>query len=141
MLINGVGATATGITLIVILCAKFLEGAWITMLLMPLLLLTMTAIRRHYGVVAKAVEAPLEFDPGKPKSADCVAAGSELESDCRPGPALRLNLSAEVRAVHIECRRARPGQAVASAGGAAGARIGAAGAGTGWCWRRRIERP
>ena len=30
MIVNAVGATATGITLVVILCAKFLDGAWIT---------------------------------------------------------------------------------------------------------------
>lgn len=66
MIVNGIGAAATGVTLVVILCAKFLEGAWITMLLMPLLLGTMFYIRRHYDAVARAVEAPLEFDPGKP---------------------------------------------------------------------------
>jgi amino acid transporter len=103
MLINGVGATATGITLIVILCAKFLEGAWITMLLMPLLLLTMTAIRRHYGVVAKAVEAPLEFDPGKPNPPIVLLPVQSWNQIAAQALRFALNLSAEVRAVHIEC--------------------------------------
>src|SRR6202451_1808187 len=66
MIVNGIGATATGITLVVILCAKFLEGAWITILLMPLLLATMMYVRRHYEAVAQQLEEPLEFDPGKP---------------------------------------------------------------------------
>ena len=35
MVINGVGAVATGITLIVVLVAKFTEGAWITAILVP----------------------------------------------------------------------------------------------------------
>jgi hypothetical protein len=52
MIINGVGAFATGLTLIVILCAKFLEGAWITILLMPLLLGAMISVRRHYDAVS-----------------------------------------------------------------------------------------
>ena len=30
MIVNGVGAVATGITLLVVLVAKFSEGAWIT---------------------------------------------------------------------------------------------------------------
>ncbi len=33
MLVNGVGAVATGITTVVVLVAKFAEGAWITVLL------------------------------------------------------------------------------------------------------------
>ena len=36
MLVNGVGAAATGITTLVVLVAKFVEGAWITALLMAL---------------------------------------------------------------------------------------------------------
>ena len=35
MLVNGIGALATGITLLVVLVAKFTEGAWITALLVP----------------------------------------------------------------------------------------------------------
>lgn len=38
MIINGVGAVATGITLVVVFSAKFTEGAWITALLVPLML-------------------------------------------------------------------------------------------------------
>src|SRR5580704_15479101 len=35
MLVNGVGALATGITVAVVLVAKFVDGAWITVLLIP----------------------------------------------------------------------------------------------------------
>ncbi|MDE1161106.1 MAG: APC family permease [Acidobacteriaceae bacterium] len=45
---NGLGACATGITLCVVLFAKFMSGAWITTLLMPLLIGVMVAIKRHY---------------------------------------------------------------------------------------------
>ena len=38
MFINGLGALVTGITVLVVLVAKFLAGAWITMLLIPILL-------------------------------------------------------------------------------------------------------
>ena len=51
MLINGIGAIATGITLLVVLVTKFLSGAWVTALLVPLLIWTMLAIKRHYGRV------------------------------------------------------------------------------------------
>ncbi len=46
--VNGVGALATGGTVAVVLVAKFAEGAWITMLLMPTILLIMAGVHRHY---------------------------------------------------------------------------------------------
>jgi amino acid transporter len=56
MIINGLGAAATGITVVVVLTAKFVEGAWITVLLIPSLLIAMTWIRRHYVAMAKEIE-------------------------------------------------------------------------------------
>ena len=35
MFVNGLGGIATGITVVVVLVAKFVDGAWITMLLIP----------------------------------------------------------------------------------------------------------
>ena len=103
MIINGIGAFATGITLIVILCAKFLEGAWITMLLLPLLLATMIAIRRHYDAVSRQVEAPIEFQPGKPNPPMVVLPVQRWNKITDKALRFSLNLSADVRAVHIEC--------------------------------------
>ena len=51
LFLNGLGAVATGITLCVILVAKFREGAWVTALLVPLLILLMHSVRRHYARV------------------------------------------------------------------------------------------
>ena len=63
MLVNGVGATATAITLAVILVAKFAEGAWITLLLIPAMLMLFYAVNRHYASVARelAYHAPLDL--------------------------------------------------------------------------------
>ena len=49
--VNGLGAVVTGITTCVILVAKFTEGAWITILFIPMLMLVFSATRRHYHVV------------------------------------------------------------------------------------------
>jgi amino acid transporter len=103
MVINAIGATATGLTLVVILCAKFLEGAWITILLMPLLLGAMISVRRHYSAVARQVEAPLEFDPGKPNPPLVVLPVQRWNKIAAKALRFSLNLSADVRAVHIEC--------------------------------------
>jgi amino acid transporter len=55
MLVNGIGAVATGLTTLVVLVAKFVEGAWITVLLIPALIVMMRAVRRHYAQVGKEI--------------------------------------------------------------------------------------
>ena len=45
---NGIGALATLITLGVVIMSKFLEGAWITVLLIPLIVLAFRTIHTHY---------------------------------------------------------------------------------------------
>ncbi len=46
--INGFGALATGTALAVILAAKFLEGAWLTVIVIPCTILLLRAVRRYY---------------------------------------------------------------------------------------------
>ena len=53
LLVNGLGAVATGIALCVIIVAKFVEGAWITILVIPLLFWLMHSIRQRFATVAR----------------------------------------------------------------------------------------
>jgi len=55
MMLNGLGGAATGITTVVVLVAKFLDGAWITVLLIPLLIVMMRRVGRHYSIVAQEI--------------------------------------------------------------------------------------
>jgi amino acid transporter len=68
MVVNGVGATVTGITVVVVLVAKFTEGAWVTMVLIPGLLMLMAAVRRQYHKVGLQVasQTPLELKNFRP---------------------------------------------------------------------------
>jgi hypothetical protein len=50
-LANAVGAIATGVTLLVVGITKFLDGAWITIIIIPLLVIMFLQIRRHYSHV------------------------------------------------------------------------------------------
>lgn len=50
--INGLGATATLIVLIVLVMTKFMHGAWIVVVIIPLLVAMFRAIQRHYTDVA-----------------------------------------------------------------------------------------
>lgn len=53
MTANGVGALATGLTLLVVGITKFLDGAWITVFLIPILVITFLKIRDHYQQVSE----------------------------------------------------------------------------------------
>lgn len=63
MWVNGAGAIATGAALGIILAAKFVEGAWITVLAIPALLIVFKLVNRHYRRVAEQTRAhrPLEL--------------------------------------------------------------------------------
>jgi hypothetical protein len=54
-LINAVGAALTGLVLVVVLATKFLQGAWIVVVAMPLIFLVMQAIHRHYDRVREEI--------------------------------------------------------------------------------------
>ena len=50
--INGIGATATLIVLVVLIITKFIHGAWIVVFLIPLLVFMFRKVHRHYEEVA-----------------------------------------------------------------------------------------
>ena len=62
--INTIGAVTTGVVLIVVATVKFSHGAWIVILMMPILVSLMLTTRRHYlGVAAQLKLVPVEAKP------------------------------------------------------------------------------
>jgi hypothetical protein len=55
MLINGVGALATAATTLVVMISKFTEGAWVTVLLIPSIVIVMKNVHGHYERLMRAV--------------------------------------------------------------------------------------
>ena len=53
ILLNGLGATGTGITLLVVGVSKFVHGAWLTLLLIPLTVWVFTRIYDHFQDVSQ----------------------------------------------------------------------------------------
>ena len=102
MLINGFGAFATAVTTMVVLAAKFLEGAWVTVLLIPLILILMIRVRHHYDSVREetATEDPADFQQLQPPLVISPIGGWNKISQS----ALRFafKLSHEVRAVYVD---------------------------------------
>ena len=60
--LNGVGALATGVALVVIGISKFAQGAWLTVLVLPLLVVVFLRIRTHYRQVAEQLSMA-DFSP------------------------------------------------------------------------------
>jgi len=58
MFVNGLGAVATGISLVIILVTKFIHGAWVTAILVPFLILIMLMVKRHYVRVKRETADP-----------------------------------------------------------------------------------
>jgi len=105
ILINGLGGLATGLTVIVIVIAKFTEGAWVVVLLLPALLTFMLHVRRHYERVAVEV-APkpgsvLDAHDLKPPIA--IVPVDYWNAATEKALRFAMTLSPDVEAVHISC--------------------------------------
>jgi amino acid transporter len=55
--VNAVGASATGVVTAIVVYTKFGEGAWLVAVAIPVLVLAMYGIRRHYDRVARRLRA------------------------------------------------------------------------------------
>jgi amino acid transporter len=57
MLVNTVGASATGLVAVIVIWTKFAEGAWLVTIAIPLLVFAMLGVRRHYVRIARRLSA------------------------------------------------------------------------------------
>jgi amino acid transporter len=101
MLVNGLGAVATGITLLVVLVAKFTSGAWVSALLAVGLVFAMTMARHHYRRVSAEIRstAPLCVDALAPPIV--VVPINEWGKVAERALQFALTLSGDIRAVHV----------------------------------------
>jgi amino acid transporter len=63
ILVNALGAVGTTVALVIIIVAKFGEGAWITLIIVPGLIVLFLAIHRHYLRVMREIKAPADLQP------------------------------------------------------------------------------
>jgi amino acid transporter len=101
ILFNAAGAACTGVTLAVVLVSKFVEGAWVMMLLVPGLLLVFHGVRTHYQRIARevATDAPLDADDLCPPVVLLPIRGWSAIS--RKALRFALNISSEIYTLHI----------------------------------------
>jgi amino acid transporter len=108
MFLNGVGATATGITLVVVLVAKFTSGAWITALLVPMLIGMMLAIKRHYQRVAIEIAEPSPLRVGRLEAPMVVIPMAKWDKLAEKALRFGMTLSSNVKVVHVDNGESAP---------------------------------
>lgn len=101
MIVNGLGAVATGITLAVVLIAKFTAGAWLSALLLAGLVIFMVRVHRHYQLVSREVSDSSPLDVGALGVPIVVIPIQEWGKVVERALKFALTLSADVRAVHV----------------------------------------
>ena len=101
MFVNGLGAVATGITLLVVLVAKFMAGAWVTALLIPLLIAVMAAVKRHYSRVKKEMAEPLPLNLENLQEPIVVIPMAGWNKIAEKAMRFGLLLSKEIKVVHV----------------------------------------
>src|SRR6202162_1357094 len=101
--INGLGALVTGVTTGVVLVAKFVQGAWITLLFIPLAIVLFALVRRHYHSVNLLTSCKVPVDAaGLSQPPIAVITIDRWSNITRQGIEFAARLSPEVIALHVE---------------------------------------
>ena len=104
LLINGVGAVATGLVALVVASMKFLDGAWIVVVLIPLLVLLFTGISHHYNYVERERITTLPLNPRDIRHRLIVPIAA-LNQASKLAVAYAHSIARQVTAVHVAAER------------------------------------
>lgn len=100
MFINFTGAICTGIALVIIILAKFTDGAWVTLIIVPGLVLLFHQIHKRYREITREVSRSVELKTAKMPPIVIIPIGGW---DCVAERALRfgMEMSDNVIALHV----------------------------------------
>jgi hypothetical protein len=101
MLINGLGTVCTALALAIVLVSKFLEGAWIVILLIPTLLAAFAGVRAHYRTIARQVATDKPLDASGLTPPVVLVPMRGWSTITRKALRFALEISPDVYALHI----------------------------------------
>lgn len=109
--VNGIGAVATFVVMVVVVITKFAEGAWMVMVAVPLMVAGFYGVRRHYRSVARRLEAGAAAVVAAPPARNTTLALVESldEATDRAVWVARQIAPEGFRAIHVPQRRTDPG--------------------------------
>ncbi len=99
--INGIGAAVTGLVMLTIAVTKFSHGAWIVLLLIPLLVIVFLIIRRHYEDVSAQLSLE-DFTPPPPMTNTVLVLVGDLHKGIVRAVQYAQTLSPSAKAVYVE---------------------------------------
>jgi hypothetical protein len=99
--INAIGSCTTGIAFVVISMAKFKEGAWITLLVMPAVFVLLYAIRSYYAAIEARVRDPAPLDLTDAKPPLVIVTMEDWNRIAQRAVKFALTLSPDVIVVHL----------------------------------------
>jgi amino acid transporter len=100
--INGTGAVATGIVAIVFAIAKFALGAWIVIVIVPVMVAIMLAIHREYAIAEQELFVRPEAEITAPRRRQRVVVPlPDIRRDAIQAIKFALTMSDDVVAVHV----------------------------------------
>jgi hypothetical protein len=110
-LVNTVGASATGLVAVIVIWTKFAEGAWLVTIAIPLLVVAMLGVRRHYTRVGRRLSAGAAAVAAAPGARNCtLLIVEELDPAAERALAFARAIAPEgFRAVHVPRRGSDPG--------------------------------
>jgi amino acid transporter len=102
MAVNGLGATATAVTVVVVAVVKFMAGAWIVVLLVPSLVVLMLAVGRHYRRIERETAAPGNLKLDNLQEPIVIVPIIDWSSVAENALRFAMTMSREVEVLHIE---------------------------------------
>jgi amino acid transporter len=109
--INAIGATATGLVTLIVVYTKFAEGAWIVTVAIPVLVLGMLGVRRHYLRFARRLRAGTAAvaAASQPRNTTLLVVQS-LDAATEEGAWFAKEIAdAGFRAMHVPTKSSDPG--------------------------------
>jgi amino acid transporter len=101
MFVNGLGATATAVVMVVFAVTKFQDGAWMVILLIPILCATFMNIHIHYKNLARALSLERYGEPANISRHRVILPISGVHRGTLAALHYALSLSDDITAVHV----------------------------------------
>jgi hypothetical protein len=106
LVINGTGAVVTGVVTLVIAVTKFTHGAWMVVLLIPVLVMVFKTVHRHYEAVATELSLDNVVD-GPPVTTTVLVLVGDLHLAVVRALRFAQSLVPNPKAVYVETDPAR----------------------------------
>jgi amino acid transporter len=107
LFLNALGACTTAVVLVIIVVAKFKEGAWITVFVVPAVVILLKGINRHYSRIAHEAGQPINLHVSELNQPAVVIPIDSWNAVAEKAVRFGMMLSNDVTAVHVKTEQDR----------------------------------